>query len=281
MSPLTFLEQLPLAELFVACLACGAFVLLLVVVGVRLTLRALRVPPSQTLFEGNILVTLLSVLFTMLVAFSAAGIWNDQVQARAVMQREANAMENIFALASSYPTELREEVYNELIRHGRRILDSDWPAMQQQQRPDVNENLYDRSNNPLVALIARVATEAARGTQRLPLSDLMVGQVLELQSARLQREMIARGGISSAQWLAMLLIAIAALTVIMLSQDRQFSMRLRMAGIYAAAVSVAFVVILAHDRPFAGASGVMPIPIEQAIKRSQYAHAQQATNGTQ
>jgi hypothetical protein len=26
-------------------------------------------------------------------------------------------MENIFALASSYPNELREEVYNELIRH--------------------------------------------------------------------------------------------------------------------------------------------------------------------
>lgn len=281
MSPLTFLEQLPLAELFVACLACGAFVLLLVVVGARLTLRALRVPPSQTLFEGNTLVTLLSVLFTMLVAFSAAGIWNDQVQARAVIQREANAMENIFALASSYPNELREEVYYELIRHGRRILDSDWPAMQQQLRPDVNENLYDRSNNPLVTLITRVATEAARGTQRLPLSDLMVGQVLELRSARLQREMIARGGISSAQWLAMLLIAIAALMVIMLSQEKQFSMRLRMAGIYVAAVSVAFVVILAHDRPFAGASGVKPIPIEQAIKRIQYAHAQQATNGTQ
>jgi hypothetical protein len=280
MSPLTFLEQLPLAELFVACLACGAFVLLMVVVGVRLTLRALRVPPSQTLFEGNILVTLLSVLFTMLVAFSAAGIWNDQVQARAVVQREANAMENIFALASSYPSELREEVYNELIRHGRRVLDSDWPAMQQQLRPDVNENLYDRSNNPLVALITRVATEAARGTQRLPLSDLMVGQVLDLRSARLQREMIARGGISSAQWLAMLLIAIAAVTVMML-QDQQFSMRLRMAAIYVVAVSVAFVVILAHDRPFAGASGVMPIPIEQAIKRIQYAHAQQATNGTQ
>lgn len=281
MSPLTFLEQLPLAELFVACLACGAFVLLLVVVGARLTLRALRVPPSQTLFEGNTLVTLLSVLFTMLVAFSAAGIWNDQVQARAVIQREANAMENIFALASSYPNELREEVYYELIRHGRRILDSDWPAMQQQLRPDVNENLYDRSNNPLVTLITRVATEAARGTQRLPLSDLMVGQVLDLRSARLQREMIARGGISSAQWLAMLLIAIAALMVIMLSQEKQFSMRLRMAGIYVAAVSVAFVVILAHDRPFAGASGVKPIPIEQAIKRIQYAHAQQATNGTQ
>ncbi|HSR78910.1 MAG TPA: hypothetical protein VLN57_20215 [Xanthobacteraceae bacterium] len=217
----------------------------------------------------------------MLVAFSAAGIWNDQVQARAVIQREANAMENIFALASSYPNELREEVYYELIRHGRRILDSDWPAMQQQLRPDVNENLYDRSNNPLVTLITRVATKAARGTQRLPLSDLMVGQVLDLRSARLQREMIARGGISSAQWLAMLLIAIAALMVIMLSQEKQFSMRLRMAGIYVAAVSVAFVVILAHDRPFAGASGVKPIPIEQAIKRIQYAHAQQATNGTQ
>jgi hypothetical protein len=77
----------------------------------------------------------------------------------------------------------------------------------------------------------------------------------------------------------MLLIAIAALTVIMLSQDRQFGMRLRMAGIFAAAVSVAFVVILAHDRPFAGASGVKPIPIEQAIKRSQYAHASKLPMG--
>jgi hypothetical protein len=60
----------------------------------------------------------------------------------------------------------------------------------------------------------------------------------------------------------------------LLSQEKDFNTRLRMAGIYVVAVSVAFVVILAHDRPFAGASGVKPIPIEQAIKRIQYARAQ-------
>ena len=145
--------------------------------------------------------------------------------------------------------------------------------MQQQLRPDVNENLYDRSNNPLVALSTRVATEAARGTQRLPLSDLMVGQVLGFaKRAFATRNDSPRRDL--AQWLAMLLIAIAAVTVMLLSQEKDFNTRLRMAGIYVVAVSVAFVVILAHDRPFAGASGVKPIPIEHAIKRIQYARAQ-------
>jgi hypothetical protein len=274
---LTFLEQLPLPQLFIVCVVCGALVLVLVVVGVRVTLRVFKVPPTQVLFEDTTLITILSVLFAMLVAFSAAGIWNDQVQARAVVQREANAIESIFALASSFPNELREEVYNELILHGRRALENDWPAMQRR-RPDFNENLYDRSNSPLVALITRVTTSANDG-QRPPASDHLIGQILDLRNARLQRETMARSGISSAQWIAMLLIPIAVLAVIMLSQNREFGMRLRMAGFYVVAVSSAFVVIIAHDRPFSGAAGVKPIPIAQAIKRIESIHSTQAANG--
>ena len=57
--------------------------------------------------------------------------------------------------------------------------------------------------------------------------------------------------------------------MIILSQNQEFRVRVRMAGIYAFAVSAAFFVIVAHDRPFVGAIGIKPIPIEQAMKRIQ------------
>jgi hypothetical protein len=259
-------------------------VLFIVTVGVWVALRVLRVPPTRILFESGILITVLSLMFAVLIGFASAGIWNDEVQARAAVQREANAIENIVALASSYPTELREQIHVEMMRYARNVLDRDWPAMQQ--RTDANDNLYDRSNSPLVALITRISTEAAGGTQRLPLSEALIGQILEVRSARLQRETIARSGISAPQWVALLLIATAALTVIILSQNQEFRVRVRMAGIYAFAVSSAFFVIVAHDRPFVGEIGIKPIPIEQAMKRIQggignpSAASAQAANGS-
>jgi Protein of unknown function (DUF4239) len=264
---LNFLELLPLPQMFAACLACGALVLFIVTLGVWIALRVLRVPPTRILFDSGILITVLSLMFAVLIGFASAGIWNDEVQARAAVQREANAIENIVALASSYPTELREQIHVEMMRYARNVLDRDWPAMQQ--RTDANDNLYDRSNSPLVALVTRISTEAAGGTQRLPLSEALIGQILEVRSARLQRETIARSGISAPQWLALTLIATAALTVIILSQNQEFRVRVRMAGIYAFAVCSAFFVIVAHDRPFVGEIGIKPIPIEQAMNRIQ------------
>ncbi len=190
---LNFVEVLPLPQMFFACLACGALVVFVIAAGVWIALRVLRAPPTRILFDSGILITVLSLMFAVLIGFASAGIWNDEVQARAAVQREANAIENIVALASSYPTELREQIRAEMMRYTRHVLDQDWPAMQQ--RTDANDNLYDRSNSPLVALITRISSEAAGGTQRLPLSEAMIGQILEVRSARLQRETIARSGI--------------------------------------------------------------------------------------
>ena len=160
---LNFVELLPLPQMFFACLACGALVVFVIAVGVWIALRVLRVPPTRILFDSGILITVLSLTFAVLIGFASAGIWNDEVQARTAVQREANAIENIVALASSYPTELREQIRAEMMRYTRHVLDQDWPAMQQ--RTDANDNLYDRSNSPLVALIN---AHFQRGCRRNP-----------------------------------------------------------------------------------------------------------------
>jgi hypothetical protein len=267
MSVLDFFELLPLPQLFIATLVIGGLYGMVVLAAVRLVLWLLGFTSKIELPVRDALISSLSALFALMVAFSAAGIWNDAIQARAAVQREANAIENVIALSSNLPDALREEVYSNVLQYARRAIDSDWPAMRR--RAGVNEILYDRTHSPLVAIITELTQgQPAVGPSRIT-SDAIIGQIIDLRSARLQREMIARGGVSIAQWLAMIIIATGALTVIAIAHNHRRGLQLAAAGIYTFGACAAFFVILAHDRPFVGYLGVKPIPIEQAVERIQ------------
>ena len=262
---LDFLQYLPLAELFAATIFCGAIVGAIVLFLVRLTLRALTVDRKQALPIRESLIGGLTGMFAIMLAFSAAGIWTDDIRAREAVQREANALENIVALASYLPDQLREEVRNKILVFGRRTIEKDWPAMQR--RAGFNEPLFERlGRSPIVGLIDQLSS-GAEGSTTSPAFGVLVGQLVELRSARIQREMIARGGVSPAQWMALILIPMAALTLIVLAYNHDFRWQLTAAGIYLVAVCAALFVILAHDRPFVGHLGIKPIPIERAMER--------------
>jgi hypothetical protein len=266
MSFLEYFEPLPLSELFFATLACVAVVGAAVLLIVRLAVRLIGLDSSQPILIRDAVISSLSAIFALMVAFSAAGIWNDAIQARAAVQREANAIENVTALSAHYPAELREEVHAAMLSYGRRVIENDWPAMQH--RAGVNETLYQRGNGPIVQLIDQVA--AARGeAPALPHSDLLVSQLMDLRSARVQREMIARGGVTEAQWIALVTIAIAAMFAIAIAHNHAPGLQATAIGAYALGVSAALFVILAHDRPFVGHSAVRPLPIQQAIDRME------------
>ncbi len=264
---LDLLESLPIARLFLVTIIGGAAAGALVLVTVRVTVRVLGSAPTQSLPIRDALISSLSAMFALMVAFSAAGIWSDAVQARAAVQREANSIENVFAIAWSFPDEFREHVHNAILRYARRVVQSDWPAMRR--RAGVNETLFDRSNSPLVALITRTSEESRSGRSH-PLSGALIDQIAGLRAARLQREMIARGGVSQAQWLAMIMIALGAMTMIAVAHNHESGLQITTLAAYAVGVSSAFFVLLAHDRPFVGYLAVEPIPIEQAIERIEW-----------
>jgi hypothetical protein len=269
---LDLLESLSIAQLFLVTIIGGVVAGALVLVTVRVTVHVLGIAPTQSLPIRDALIGSLSTMFALMVAFSAAGIWSDTVQARAAVQREANSIENVFAIAWSFPNEFREHVHSEILRYARQVIESDWPAMRR--RAEVNETLLDRSNSPLVALITRTSEESSSGRSH-PLSRALIDQIADLRAARLQREMIARGGVSQAQWLAMILIALGAMTMIAVAHNHESGLQITTLAVYqittlavyAVGVSSAFFVVLAHDRPFVGYLAVEPIPIEQVIER--------------
>ncbi|MGA7427701.1 MAG: hypothetical protein WBX07_14050 [Rhodoplanes sp.] len=270
---LDFLQYLPLAELFAATVFCGVIVGAVVLVSVRLTLRALKVDPKQALPIRESLIGGLTGMFAIMLAFSAAGIWSDDIRAREAVQREANALENIVALSSYLPEQLRGEVRNQILVFGRHTIEEDWPAMQR--RAGLNEPLFERSGrSPIVRLIDQLSSGAG-GSTAGPAFGGLVGQLMELRSARVQREMIARGGVSPAQWMALILLPMAALTLIVLAYNHDLRWQLTAASIYIVAVCAALFVILAHDRPFVGHLGIKPIPIERAMERIQHGSVSQ------
>jgi hypothetical protein len=90
--------------------------------------------------------------------------------------------------------------------------------------------------------------------------------------------MIARGGVSPAQWLAMIIIAMGAMTMIAIAHNHAFGLQFVPLSVYVLGVSAAFSIILARDRPFDGQLGVRPIPIEQAIERIERVFMDRASN---
>jgi hypothetical protein len=128
MSFLIFLQNLPLPTLLAVTVLIGLLLcwgsLALGRVGVRLSgaVRAKGMPIND-------LVTVTSILFALMLSFSAAGIWNDWVQASGTVQREALALENVLALADGLSPDRAAKVKERIIAYAKAAAAYEWPAM--------------------------------------------------------------------------------------------------------------------------------------------------------
>jgi Protein of unknown function (DUF4239) len=252
---LDFLQNLSLTAMFIATVAIGLAVCWIMLVLVRVGIRSSGVDPAIPLPIRDTLIDSISAIFALMMAFSAAGIWNDSWQANTAVQREANALENVLALARSLPADLAEKMREAVNSYARKVVDRDWPAMKR--KIAIDDPIYETSDKILVDLINTLSVEHSRITS-LPTLTPLLGQIVEARSARLARITLASAGVSLAQWLAMSLIALGALLTVALCHNHRFGIQALTMSLYTLAGTAAFFVILAHDRPFVGAISVSP-----------------------
>lgn len=259
---IVWLHALPLLPMFLVTFLIALAAAALIILPVRVTLRRFGFGEGTPFALRDVVVGTTSAMFALMIAFSAAGIWNEANQARAAVQREANALENVLSVAASFPLALRERVRVDVKAYARKVLDVDWPAMVR--KAHFTDDVYDQSEKVLIDLIETVAREAgAPGTSAL--ASTAIGQLVEVRSARLQRITLATQGVSSAQWLAMVLAAAVAMIGLAMLHNHDWLAQLFAMAIFAGAASAAFFVILAHDRPFVGHISVGAQPIAQLL----------------
>lgn len=257
---LDFLQNLPLIPMFLAALVFGLTLCWIILGVVRFAINRSGLDPSIPLEIRDVLIGTISAIFALMIGFSAAGIWNDTSQANAAVQREANALENVLALANSLPADVEEKIRERVSRYGRYVVERDWPAMAR--KVSTHDPVYDASDAVLVDLINMLSLDHAR-ISSLPIVAPLLGQIIAARDARLARITLANASVSVAQWSAMLLIALAALTMVALCHNHDFVMQMLTMQLYTIAAAAAFFVILAHDRPFVGAISVNPAPLQQ------------------
>jgi hypothetical protein len=257
-----WLQTLPLPAMFLVSFLITLIVALLIIASVRGTLRHFGYGQGAPFALRDVVVTGTSAMFALMIAFSAVGIWNDANQARAAVQREANALENVLSIAASFPPVLRERITADVKTYARQVLDVDWPAMIR--KVHFTDHIYDPSEKILIDLVEAVA-RAASNPGALANASMAVGQVVEVRSARLARITLATQGVSGPQWVAMVLIAAVAMIALAMIHNHDRLAQLFAMAIYAGAVSAAFFVILAHDRPFVGQISVGWQPIAQLL----------------
>ena len=127
------LQKLPLLQMFLATLAIGLAICLSIFLlsrlVVRLSVRLHGIEPEIPLALRESIISAVSAMFALLLAFSAAGIWNDRLQAANAVEREAEALENVRVLAGGLPADLAGKLRDGIARYGTQVVDHDWPAM--------------------------------------------------------------------------------------------------------------------------------------------------------
>src|SRR5262245_12711678 len=204
-----FSPELPLpslfaATVFLALLLCW-FILALVWLGVRMAgLESAKSLPIQDM----VMVT--SLMFALMLSFAAAGIWNDWVQARGAVQREALALEDVLALADGLSPERAAKVRAGVIAYAKGAAEQEWPAMAEQ--VDMDDPLFDVSDRALVGVITELSREAATpGASAV--SMMLLPQVFDARSARLARLTLASSGLSGVQWFVLVVLMAGMLVV--------------------------------------------------------------------
>jgi Protein of unknown function (DUF4239) len=264
MKLLDFLQSLSPPTLLAATVGIGLVLCWAILGLVRLGVRLFGFDRAKPVPVHN-LITVTSVMFALMLSFAAAGIWNDWVQARSAVQREALALENVLALADGLSPDRAAKVKASVISYAKAAAEYEWPAMARQ--VDMDDPLYAISDRAIVNLIAELSHEAVTPSSSL-VSTILLPQIFEARSARLSRLTLASSSLSGVLWFALIALIAITMVVVALAYNDHVGVQILAVNLCALGAAAALFVILAHDRPFMGEISVSPRPLLQLVAKA-------------
>ncbi|MBV9220892.1 MAG: DUF4239 domain-containing protein [Methylobacteriaceae bacterium] len=191
------------------------------------------------------MLTPLSVIFGLLIAFLAARVWANLDHANSYVAAEANAIRATVVLADMLPAETRTAVRGALKKHLQFVEEEDWPAMAAGRASlrSLPSGLMDALR---VVLSYVPSTPGQNIAQRS--AAAAIEQALEQRRSRI---VLSHATISSLQWLVIAVLAVLIfLTIAMVHMDRQVTVATNL-FMFSTAIAACLVLLMVNDRPFA------------------------------
>ena len=201
----------------------------------------------------------IGVIFGLLVAFTAAQVWNDTERANAAVDAEAGALRSVIVLSAAFPEDAQNRLRQLVREYIEYTIKTEWPMMAQGavtlkiSPPALNKALQFALSLPANAAGQQVAQRQV---------EVSLEHALE---ARRQRILVSRSEVSGVKWACLSFLAACLVFAIALVHAENRLTSAVAIGLFSASLATAMLMILAHDRPFTGAIAVTPEPLMQVM----------------
>jgi Na+/melibiose symporter-like transporter len=244
---IAWLESLP--TFWAGVVVVGGFVVSTLVVGYLVdafTPQGIRQAHND---RAGFILAVIGVIYAVLLAFVAIGVWERFQQAEARTYDEAGSLATIYRDAGSFPHP--ERLRSELRAYVLSVIHHEWPQMQRGERSPISDHLLESADREIRALPVTSPSLQDVQTQMLAAMDT----AMQDRQTRLTIDFI---GINGMLW--MVLIVGAYVTVAftyLFGFDRTIMQQLMIGGL-SLMVGLVLFLVLSMDYPYRGSISVEP-----------------------
>jgi uncharacterized membrane protein len=244
---ISWLESLPTA--FAGITVVGGFLLVALVIGyvvTRTTSNEIRAAHND---RAGFILAVIGVVYAVLLAFVAIGVWERFQQAEARTYEEAGSLATVYRDAGSFKE--ARALRTTLQAYVASVIGDEWPRMSRGDRSKVSNALLEELDRDVRALPVTSASRADIQQQMLAAMDT----ALMDREARLTMD---ANGINGIMWFVLVVGAFITVAFTYLFGFDQTLMQVLMIGALSFLIGLVLFLILALDYPFRGSIYVEP-----------------------
>jgi hypothetical protein len=244
---INWLESLP--DVVAGIVVVGGFLTVALAIGyVASKFTSIEVRTAHNDRAGFI-IAVIGVIYAVLLAFVAIGVWDRYQQAETRSYEEAGAIATVYRDADSFTEAPR--LRGTLRAYVRSVIEVEWPRMRRGQRSEFASALLEDADRQVRALPATSPRLANVQAQMLEAIDTALGD-------REMRVTVYNVGINGIIWLVLIVGAVVTISFTYLFGFDRTVMQQLMIGALTLVIALDLYLIVALDYPFRGGISVQP-----------------------
>lgn len=227
-------------------------------------LAVTRIWPHHARKESNdftgAVVAVIGTTYAVILAFTLSGVWNNFQEAQVNEEQEANALTNVYRIATTLQDPNAERIQELCTRYANNALTREWPEMSNDEMPPEADEISDQLWQLAGQAQAHAAPDAIAAYQ-------LMEELRLLTQYRRLRIMQARERLPVILWLVLIaggVITVAAACFFGVSNFRFHMLQVLVLSLL---ISLVLFAIADIDRPYQGLVTVAPNGFELVAKK--------------
>ena len=208
--------------------------------------------------SGNIF-GVTGTLYAVLLGLVVVDAMETFSTARTTVEKESDALVNMFILASRLPAENAQTFHDLCLSYTREVVECEWPLM------DHGRN--DPEARELTHRMFRDIADVEPASENLKaVYPLLLQQGMELREQRRMRITIATHGLPAIEWIVLCIGAVVTVTFTYFFRLDSFRVQLAFTGMVAMMIALNLYLVVAFSSPFSGDLHVEPEPFRTDLE---------------